>query len=273
MSPTNQCRPDAVDIQHLTHGGSLAMRLVGPEQDTATVLLRGAQLVSWVNAQGREMLHSGPFPWGSAYRLRRGGLSLVFPHPEVCGPVSYLRLAQDMDWRVHDAWFHCGVPHLSLRLSSRAPHPQAWPHVFDCFFEVALEASSLRMSLRVVNLGAHEMAFRAAMQPCFRLATSPAQAAPGLGTPASVWAAPTSAGKLVLPGAEGRLEMLATGFQELSVWTPWLHRERGAQTPARSDTSGLVCVDLASARPSVPLAPGEQWQGAQQLCWRVQAAD
>ena len=255
MSPTNMFRPRSVDIQHLTFAGSLAIRVVGPASDTATVLLRGGQLVSWVNPQGREMLHTGPFPWGTALRLRCGGLSVVFAHQEADGQVSYLRFTQNSDWRVHDAWFRWGVPHLTLRLRSREAACQSWPYEFDCFLEMALSSPQLMVSLKVVNVGHKVMQFNAAMQPCFRLENSPDGA----------WTEVSDG--VSLPCAGGRIELNSCGFQDVRVWSPWLHRDRGMQAPDGRRGDALVCVDTATSGQAMALAPGTHWLGSQQMRW------
>ena len=258
MSPTNTARSRTVDIQHLTHAGSLAMRLIGPASDSATVLLRGGQLVSWVNAQGREMLHAWALPWGSALRLRCGGLSLRLPHQAQDGPLAYLSGTQHADWRVHDAWFHRGVPHLSLCLHSPSAGNASRPHEVACYLDMVLHSPQLLVALKVVNLGQQALQFSAAMQPCFRQVSASA----------GRWTA--APGAVSLPCADGQLELSAGGFADVALWSPWLQQDRGALRAGVAQGAGLVCFDAATRCQSTALAPGSQWLGTQRMRWNAQ---
>lgn len=242
MSPTHSFRSRSVDIQHLTFDGSLAMRLVGPASDTATVLLRGGQLVSWINAQGREMLLDGP---------SCSGWSVAFVQQAGTAPPAYFRLAQDLDWRVCDAWFYQGVPHLSLRLRSRDMARPCTPFAFECFLDMALNSPQLVVALKVINTGAQPIQFNAAMQPCFRLDASPA----------GVWRARMGAESVSLPCADGRLELRVRGFQEVAVWSPW--------TLACDPSGALIYVQAATPAALIQLAPGAHWLGTQQMGWKA----
>jgi len=259
--------PDSarVDIEYRTFAGMLAIRLVGPARDSATVLLHGGQLVSWVNAQGQEMLRDGSASQPAVLQARGGGPTVAFPGLVHSDPVSYRALTHNAEWRMDDAWFHRGVPNLQLRLRSSESKCQNWAHAFDCYLHLALESPALQLTLKVVNTGHRVMQFNAALHPCFRVAA----AVPGAEPVAQDWRtthapcvsgiAPASA--LRLPSAGGWVEICHAGFADVGVWSPPVGAGHAA------DQAEYVCVEASTSQQPVQLGPGAHWLATQEMRW------
>jgi len=266
-----------IDIARVTFAGMLALRLKGKSGDHATVLLRGAQLVSWVNSNGTEMLYSS-VQMGHAKACDHdqpvcGGVSVVFPQFGDMGPLQRHGFARTNAWVIHDAWYHLGVPNLTLRLRSNESTRKLWPHDFDCYLHIALDTPCLVMALEVVNTGTKLMSFNAALHPYLRLEnalTARLMGVPGKRGGMSV-AGPIDyvhydlAGPLQLCTGLGLLDIVSTGFTDAVVWNP------GPATDAvdASDAGDIafVCVEAATVGSTVDLAPGDQWSASQTMCW------
>ena len=217
-----------VDIQYLTYAGLLAIRLTGPAMDSATVLLHGGQLVSWVNVQGHELLQAGPLDSSPQRTGHAGAPLLVFPdQPDGdAHDVQTERLDRPV-WRLHDAWFHQGVPHLRLRLASGETARSSWRQEFDCYLHMLLDSPDLQLTLYVVNTSTHARHFKATLQPCLRLETAVACAAAGASSGAgqAPLRVPSAGGWVdVLQSTPPQLVQLAPGAQwqasQQMRWTP-----------------------------------------------------
>lgn len=255
-----------IDIAHVTFAGMPAMRLSGKTGDHATVLLRGGQLVSWVNAQGDELLYVSP-------HSTRGGVPVVFPQFGDMGPLQRHGFARSNAWTLHDAWYHLGVPTVTLRLRSSATTRKLWPYEFDCYLHLTLDSPCLVMALEVLNTGKAPMRFNAALLPYFRVEN--AHTARLMGIPGER-AGMSVAGPidyvhydlntpLQLRSSLGKVDIAATGFTDAVVWNPgpdWGHAE-----VCESGFNDFVCIEAATVGSPVDLAPGDQWSASQTMRW------
>lgn len=255
-----------IDIQHVTFCGMPAMRLNGRTGDQATVLLRGGQLVSWVNAQGNELLYisqqedrTGSSTGGG--HAVRGGVPVVFPQFGDMGPLQRHGFARTNAWVLHDAWYHLGVPNVTLRTRSNETTRRLWPHEFDCYLHISLDSPCLAMALEVLNTGKEPMRFNAALNPYLRVEnalTARLMGIPGERAGMSV-AGPIDYvhydlnGPLQLRSGLGKVDIAATGFTDAVVWNP--------------GPDAFVCVEAATVGSPVDLAPGDQWMASQTMRW------
>lgn len=243
-----------VDVQTTTFAGLPAVRLIGSKNDHATLMLRGGQLVSWVNPQGEEMLHVRPFGDAVANLLpadgpQHGG-TVVFPALQEAANSSPHSTSHDspgaestsptMAWVLHDAWFHLGVPNVSLRLKSSAQTKAVWPHDFDCFLHVAIHSPGLSMALEVVNTGTQNLEFTTASHPYLRVENSDHA--------------------LLLSMPQPRAGMVVARPTDRIAFTDAAVNE-------------LVCLEKDTpARRFIALLPGAHWSAAQTLYWVPQWA-
>lgn len=265
------------DIQHVTFAGMPAMRLNGRTGDQATVLLRGGQLVSWVNAQGNELLYVSPqaaegVPGASASAVR-GGVPVVFPQFGDMGPLQRHGFARTNAWTLHDAWYYLGVPNVTLRMRSNETTRKLWPHEFDCYLHIALDSPCLAMSLEVLNTGTQPMRFNAALHPYLRVEN--ALTARLMGIPGERAGMPVAGpidyvhydlnGPLQLRSGLGKVDIAATGFTDAVVWNPG--PDDGLFDMPDGNFNEFVCVEAATVGSPVDLAPGDQWSASQTMRW------
>lgn len=228
-----------IDIQHITFAGLPAIRLIGSKGDQATLMLRGGQLVSWINAHGEEMLYVSPFadvvPEYFPEDTPAHTAQMVFP--QFSQPQAEPRngFARSVAWTFHDAWFHLGVPNVSLRLKSNPATKAVWPHDFDCFLHVAVNSPGLSMTLEVINTGTRTLEFNAASHPYLRVEDSANALLLGMPKPRE---------GMVIAKPIDRIEFAENGPNE------------------------LVCVrDATVVRRPIALAPGHRWSASQTMYW------
>ena len=266
-----------IDIAHVTFAGMPAVRLNGKNGDHATVLLRGAQLVSWVNAAGQELLYSCTQNTGLAAHEScqpvRGGVPVVFPQFGDMGPLQRHGFARSNAWVLHDAWYQLGVPNITLRMRSNESTRKLWPHDFDCYLHISLDTPCLAMALEVVNTGTEPMRFNAALHPYLRVEntlTARLMGIPGERAGMSV-AGPIDfvhydlTGPLQLRTGSGKLDIASTGFTDAVVWNPG--PDADAMDGPREAANAFVCVEAATVGSMVDLAPGDQWMASQTMRW------
>ncbi|MFX6031775.1 hypothetical protein ABTE99_19565, partial [Acinetobacter baumannii] len=73
-----------------------------PSGDVAIVALQGAQVLSWVMADGVERLYLSPRSVFDGHTAIRGGVPVCFPQFNQRGPLAKHGFARNLPWRVVD---------------------------------------------------------------------------------------------------------------------------------------------------------------------------
>ena len=184
--------------------GQPSVQLLTPAGDRATVLLHGAQVVSWIPAGGTERLYlSERSAYGEGSSVR-GGVPVIFPQFNQRGPdfnVPRHGFARTRSWRVEqaddkdsrgdsndgaeatavtDATEATEATEAKTRLATTASVRLAladdaatralWPHPFSLALTVTLGLQQLDLALRVRNTGLQPFAFTAALHTYFNVA-------------------------------------------------------------------------------------------------------
>jgi len=268
---------DATDLR------GLACIRLHAEGASALVALRGAQLLSWIPADGRERLFLSECADFSPGTAIRGGVPVIFPQFAERGMLRKHGFARLLDWAFLGAIDGAAV--FELR---DGPATAAWPHAFACRLSIVPAAATLDIALEVENRGAAPFAFTAALHTYLRVDDIGAVTLEGLhGCDYEDSAAggtlrredqPVLAfdgeidriyGEVVAPlllaDGEHRLAIAQEGFSDTVVWNP------GEQLAARMGDLGpgdwrrFACVEAAQALQPVVLAPGGRWCGSQRL--------
>jgi glucose-6-phosphate 1-epimerase len=264
-----------MDIQETQFAGLPAVRLACSGGEHATVLRQGAQLVSWVDADGNELLYLSPLALLAPAPPLRGGTPVIFPQFGEIGPLAKHGFARTLPWELHDVWCKSGVPAVSLRLASNGTTHALWPHAFECYLQVMLDAAFLDISLTVHNPGTDPLRFNAALHSYFRLdRTGPVRLrglpgfaeGPDLDGPFDLISRDFG-DPLQLESALGRLELRSRGFTDTVVWNP------GAVGKLADLPDGgyrdFVCIEPAAISRLVTVAAGASWTGSQLARWHA----
>lgn len=256
-------------VQTLMMEGAPAVQLRGPAGDAVTVLLRGAQVISWVDAQGVERLYRSPASALAGPQAVRGGVPVIFPQFNERGPIMRHGFARTRVWEWVPADGTSAEPQLVFRMQHAAHETPLWPHDCVCTLTVALVPAGLRMTLAVHNTGSSPLHFHAALHTYLEVGDVTRTTLTGVlpqGEALSL-AEPIDhlfesvPGPFALRSPASALDLAHDGFTDAVVWNPGPQAVM-ADLPA-GDYARFLCVEAASVGVPVQLAPGAHWQGSQ----------
>ena len=265
--------------------GQPAMRLVTRDGAEATVLLHGAQIVSWIPAGDVERLYLSPLASAAAGQAVRGGIPIVFPQFAQQGPLPRHGLARDRAWQWVDGQTRDGACIGVLRLTDDDATRAIWPHRFEAELTLNVEGQRLDVELAITNRGDAPLHFTAALHSYLRCDDVERARLHGL---YGVEYRDALSGKtqqqeldpigfagaieriyldlhspLSLATAFSRLAISAEGFPDAVVWNPGPEHHL-ADLPA-DDWRRMLCVEAACVGRPVTLAPGAEWAARQSL--------
>jgi glucose-6-phosphate 1-epimerase len=265
-----------------------AMRLALEGIGSCTVALHGAQLLSWVTADGVERIYLSPQAVFDGRAAIRGGVPICWPQFNQRGPLVKHGFVRHLAWEPGARSGPAEDDMLILQLRDSAFTREAWPHAFQLRLSVHLTAGSLRVALDVSNVDVAPWSFTAALHTYLHvddiarasleglhgakrwdavLDEHRSETAPSLsfGTEFdSVYAAPAAPLRLVQPG--GTLDISQSpSCTETVVWNPGPVLSAKLADLPDDGWSHMLCVEAAHIDDAVELAPGASWQGWQQL--------
>lgn len=248
-----------------------AVRLQGPSGDTVTVLLRGAQVISWVDARGVERLYCSPTSRLNGPLAVRGGVPVIFPQFSGRGPLMRHGFARMRGWTLLPTDASTPEPSVSLQLQNAVDDEPQWPHACVCTLTVSLLPQGLRMTLAIENTGDTAFPFHAALHTYLAVGDVTQAVLTGVlpeGAPLSLREPidhifEAVAGPVQLQSPLGALQLVQAGLGDVVVWNPG-SAARLVDLPDQGYLQ-FVCVEAAAVIQPVVLAPGTQWQGSQTL--------
>lgn len=244
-----------------------AVRLQGQAGDTVTVLLRGGQVISWVDAEGVERLYCSPASPLKGPQAVRGGVPVIFPQFGPRGPLVRHGFARMRDWTLLPGDPATAEPCLSLQLHNAVEDEPLWPHACVCTLTVSLQAQGLRMALAVENTGSTAFTFHAALHTYFAVGDVTQSRVHGVLPQDAVLSLrepidhlfEAVAGPVVLHSPAGRMEIVQTGFEDVVVWNPGAEAVLADLPP--DGYRDFACVESAAVARPVALEPGAGWEG------------
>lgn len=259
-----------MNMQTLEIDGAPAVRLQGPAGDVVCVLLRGAQVISWVDARGVERLYRSPTSPLAGPQAVRGGVPVIFPQFSDRGPLMRHGFARNRVWSLQPSDASVPEPHLVFQLQHAASELPLWPHDSTCTLTVALLPHGLRIALAVHNTGRSTLQFHAALHTYLEVGNIAQATLTGVLAQATLSLAQTidhvfeaASGPFQLRSPAGVLNLEHSAFPDVVVWNPGPDATL-ADLPAQG-YARFVCVEAAAVAQPVVLAPGMRWEGAQTL--------
>ena len=256
-----------MNCQTLLIDDAPAVRLQGPAGDSVTVLLRGGQVISWVDADGVERLYCSPTSPLKGPQAVRGGVPVIFPQFSERGPLKRHGFARTRTWTLLPPDLSAAEPVVALQLHNAVGDDPLWPHACVCTLTVSLLPQGLRMALAVVNTGNTDFSFHAALHTYLAVGdvtqatltgVLPGGASLALNDPIDQ-IFETVAGPLQLQGPMGSLHLAHTGFRDVVVWNPG--PDAGLADLPTGAYRAFVCVEPAVVGQAVVLAPATHWEG------------
>jgi len=265
--------------------GQPAMRLRAPDGAEATVLLHGAQLVSWIPAGDVERLYLSPQAVAGPGQAVRGGVPVIFPQFEKRGPLPRHGLARSRAWQWVEGIARGGHVIGVLKLVDDEATRTIWPHAFEAELSFSLSGLRLDVELAITNTGEQPFDFTAALHTYLRCDDVRRARLSGLyGTRYLDTVANEEqrqeidpqgfAGEidriyfdvqepLALSTAMGRMNIEQEQFTDVVVWNPGPEKAAALADLPDDGWLQMLCVEAASIGRPVRLAPGEDWAGRQ----------
>ncbi|MEO7242283.1 MAG: D-hexose-6-phosphate mutarotase [Variovorax sp.] len=271
--------------------GQPVLRMRLPSGDQCTVALHGAQVLSWITADGRERFYLSDRALLDGKSAIRGGAPVCWPQFNERGALPKHGFVRNVAWHmsqgksVPDA---PGAQVLQLSLDDGLKTREIWPHKFALRLSVTLAPSRLRIALEAHNTDREPWSFTTALHSYLRVDdiaaarlaglegreawdalrdTRQVQAAEALGFDAqfdSVFSGPATSLELRQGSGVVRIAQ-SESFGETVVWNPGAALAAELADLPDDDYRHMLCVEAAAIDTPVLLAPGSRWQGWQEL--------
>jgi glucose-6-phosphate 1-epimerase len=268
-------------------GGPVAR--LSSQHGTATVALKGAQVLSWVSSHSTEILWLSPNADLGSDKPVRGGIPVCWPwfgaQPSSSGSPSH-GFARTAAWKIVEAVPDGRYPALKLALEAEANDRVDWPYAARAELTVRL-GRSLAVELLTVNLGDKAFALTNALHSYFRVGDIADVSIAGLAdrpfidqldTGRTMVRTKSEAGDVVIsaeidriyqqtPDAVDiadrslarRIRIAKRGSLSTVVWNPWTEKSARLGDMGQDGYRNMVCVETANAGADrVTLAPGER---------------
>lgn len=131
-----------------------------PQGDSVFVAQQGAQVLSWQTG-GQERLYLSPVSACDGHTAIRGGIPVCFPQFNQRGTLPKHGFARNMTW--HLLADQSQGPEKVFEMSDNAQTQSLWPFQFRAQIHVVLAARSLKIQLKVQNLGLQTLSFTGAL--------------------------------------------------------------------------------------------------------------
>lgn len=274
-------------IEDIEFHGIEALRLNGPRGVSAIVSKQGAQLLSWVTADGRERLFLSDKAVFDGSVAIRGGVPVCFPQFSSLGELPKHGFVRTRPWSVSARRTGDDYALVTLECTDDETTRSLWPHSFVAELTVMLETDRIDLELAVTNTGGAPFEFTGALHSYLRVVQVEDVTLEGLH--GHDYQDAVEEGRIVretgteliiekemdrayhdvrrpqyLKAGNLSLGIQAQGFPDVVVWNPWVDRCAELKDMPADGWRHMLCVEAAATRP-VSLPAGEEWYGRQTL--------
>lgn len=205
----------------------------------------------------------------------RGGVPVLFPQFANHGCFEKHGFVRSRPWKLMRRWQeidHCGIVY---KLELPVGAVTGWLHEASLELEACLVPNELRISLRVANLGANDMAWTGGLHPYWRVGSLQDVSLLGLDCvtdglrfdEVGIEQRYRNIGPLELNAGTHTLKLQASGFSEWVVWNPGLIGSNKFADLPKTDWQKFLCVEPVCLSKEVVLAPGEIFEGTLLAQW------
>lgn len=276
-----------MQIESVSFRGMPCLRIAA-DGASALVSLHGAQVLSWLPADGRERLFLSGRALFDGEAAIRGGIPVIFPQFGERGTLRKHGFARNRSWEFTGVEGDQAV----LVLAGDGSDAE-WPHPFIARLRLALSATQLALALEIENTGTAAFAFTVALHGYLRVDDIAHVAIEGLqgcdfedslngGTlhrqhdhEVTFDGSVPDEGidriyndvvaPLALVDGAYRLDIEQDGFGDVVVWNPGEQLCARLADLAPDDWKHFACVEAGQVLQPVVLGPGETWRGSQLL--------
>lgn len=268
-----------------------------PQGASARVSLNGAQVTSWRNEQGEELLFTSSKTTSKALKAARGGIPICFPQFGNCGSMELHGFARNRMWAIDEnppplpANDSSGKSFVDLLLKSSEEDMKCWPHSFEFRLRVSLTTNGdITLISRVRNINGKPFSFSFAYHTYLLVSDISEIRIEGLETldyldnlsqkerfteqgDAITFESEVDRVYLSSPNIIAVLDherkqtyiIKKEGLPDVAVWNPWEKKSKSMTDFGDEEYKQMLCVDAAVIETPVNLRPGEEWTGRLQL--------
>lgn len=269
-------------IRETKVGGELsAFELLHESGSKCLISLYGAQVLSFVPADGKEVLFLSPRSLFERGKAIRGGIPLVFPQFGK-GTLPSHGFARTESWELESSSGGGGAPTaITLRLSSNASTLSLWPYTFECYFSLSL-SDVLTTSMKVVNTHSSPFIFQSAVHSYYKVphikdvkinglygvslidfldnrsTSTESRSHVTVDSPVDrVYRNSPDSVQLISESEERIISIEKSGYNDTVVWNPWEEGNRSISDLAEGDFMRFVCIESGNVVDPIQLTPGE----------------
>ena len=268
---------------------SKLLKLRASDGSIAQVHAHGAHVTSWIPAGGAERLFlssKSEFRLGAAIR---GGVPIIFPQFAAEGPLLKHGFARITAWQIMEVVdTPAGSQTARFELQDSSETQALWPHAFRAEFLVTVGGPALTLHLTINNSGPQPFDFTVALHTYLRVSDVSRVAIAGLrglryrdsahgntmhteqqaditfqGEVDRIYFDTPS--ELSVLEADRSLRIRSQGFADTVIWNPGAEKSAALKDMESEGYKRMLCVEAANIGKPVHLAPGQQWQGVQEL--------
>lgn len=275
-------------IEAIEFHGIEALRLNGPRGSSAIISKLGAQVLSWLTADGREHLFLSEQAVFDGSVAIRGGIPVCFPQFAGLGDLPKHGFVRTMPWTVNTERCSDDFALVTLEIVANDATRAIWPHEFHAEITLMLEADRIDVEFCVTNTGGLPFEFTGALHTYLRLVQVEDAALEGLygheyrdAANGNQIIRDTGTELIVedvidrvyhdvkrpqsLKAGNLSLDIQSQGFPDVVVWNPWVELCAAMKDMPADGWRHMLCVEAAIARQPVNLPAGEEWYGRQTL--------
>lgn len=276
-------------VEDTLYQDSPAVQLRSPDGASATVLLHGAHVVSWMPAQGKERLYTSALAEIGPGKAVRGGIPVIFPQFSTLGPLPRHGFARTQAWQKIDARAGDDYAMVTFGLQANDASRKIWPHEFNAELSVSVTGQRFDVELEIENTGDTAFTFSTALHTYLRVKEVEEAQLEGLNghrytdctqsdrprkTDSGVFFAVDAETDRIYHEVERPL-LLREHHQSLGinmenmpdvvVWNPWETGITAIKDMAPKDFRYMLCVEAAAIERPITLEAGQSWWGRQTL--------
>ncbi|KAK7258556.1 hypothetical protein RIF29_24136 [Crotalaria pallida] len=271
--------------------------LRNPQGASARVSLHGAQVTSWRNEKGQELLFTSSKAIFKAPKAMRGGIPVCFPQFGNCGSLELHGFARNRMWAIDEnppplpAKDSSRNSFVDLILKSTDEDMKCWPHSFEFRLRVSLTTTGdLTLISRIRNVNGKPFSFSFAYHTYLMVSDISEIRVEGLETldyldnlsqkerfteqgDAITFESEVDRVYLSSPNIIAVLDherkqtflIRKEGLPDVAVWNPWDKKSKAMTDFGDDEYKQMLCVDAAVIEKPVNLKPREEWTGRLQL--------
>lgn len=287
----------AIAAANCVFQGQPCVEILLPGGDRALVSLFGAQVLSWVTADGTERMYLSPRARFDGVRAIRGGTPLCFPqfNQRALGGLLLPKhgFVRNQAWRVSAVQEHARWAETTLELISNPQTRAIWPHAFAATCTVTLEPDNLKVTFEVTNTDDLQWSFALALHTylqvddlsrCEVLGLQGLDYWDGVRHLAQPTVSTTQTERalrfvsetdrvytkvkvpLLVRDGSGSLRIeQSPSLPDAVVWNPGAALCATLQDMPADGFNSMLCVEAARINTPQVLMPGESWSGWQSL--------